>query len=87
MSHACSAVVTLFAADPQPVRKNVWFLVKNGGMDHGDYYWGLYRDYDRDPFPHSLLRTGQNMWPWLSVASEVQWPQGATGTGQEQDEP
>ena len=20
-------------------------------MDYGDYYWGLYRDYKRDPFP------------------------------------
>ena len=26
-------------------------------MDHGDYYWGLYRDYSKDPFPHSLLST------------------------------
>ena len=26
-------------------------------MDHGDYHWGLYRDYYRDPFPHSLLIT------------------------------
>ena len=26
-------------------------------MDYGDYYWGLYRDYYRDPFPHSLLGT------------------------------
>ena len=26
-------------------------------MDYGDDYWGLYRDYCRDPFPHSLLRT------------------------------
>ena len=26
-------------------------------MDYGDYYWGLYKDYHRDPFPHSLLRT------------------------------
>ena len=25
-------------------------------MDYGDYYWGLYRGYYRDPFPHSLLR-------------------------------
>ena len=25
-------------------------------MDYGDYYWGLYRDYYRDPFPHSLLK-------------------------------
>ena len=28
-------------------------------MDYGDYYWGLYRDYCRDPFPHSLLSTRQ----------------------------
>ena len=28
-------------------------------MDYGDYYWGLYRDCYRDPFPHSLLRTRQ----------------------------
>ena len=34
-------------------RTTVWCLVGNGGMDIGDYYWGLYRD----PFPHSLLRT------------------------------
>ena len=27
-------------------------------MDYGDYYWG-YRDYYRDPFPHSLLSTRQ----------------------------
>ena len=25
-------------------------------MDIRDYYWGLYRGYYRDPFPHSLLR-------------------------------
>ena len=36
---------------------SVWFLVGNGGMDYGDYYWGEYRDYYRDPFPHSLLST------------------------------
>ena len=35
----------------------VWFLVGNGGNDYGDYDWGLCRDYYRDPFPHSLLRT------------------------------
>ena len=28
-------------------------------MGYGDYYWGLYRDYYKDPFPHSLLRTRQ----------------------------
>ena len=34
-----------------------WFLVGNGGRGYGDDYWGLYRDYYRDPFLHSLLRT------------------------------
>ena len=29
----------------------------NGGMDYRDLYSGLYRDYYRDPFPHSLLST------------------------------
>ena len=24
-------------------------------MGYGDDYWGLYKDYYRDPFPHSLL--------------------------------
>ena len=26
----------------------VWFLVGNGRMDYGDYYWGLYTDYYSD---------------------------------------
>ena len=39
---------------PQVVRFTPWCLVGNGGMDIGDYYWGLYRYYYRDPFPHSL---------------------------------
>ena len=26
-------------------------------MDYGDYCWRLYRDYCKDPFPHSLLST------------------------------
>ena len=30
----------------------VW--IGNGGMGYGGDYWGLYRDYYRDPFPHSL---------------------------------
>ena len=30
-------------------------------MDYGDYSWGLYRDYYRDPFPHSLLSTRQQI--------------------------
>ena len=30
-------------------------------MDYGDCYWGLYRDYNRDPFPHSLLSTRQSI--------------------------
>ena len=29
----------------------VGFLVGNGGMYYGDYYWGLCRNYYRDPFP------------------------------------
>ena len=41
--------------------RTVRFLVGNGGMDYGDDYWGLYRDYYRDPFAHSPLRTGQRM--------------------------
>ena len=28
-------------------------------MDYGDYYWGFYRDYYRDPFSHSLLSARQ----------------------------
>ena len=30
-------------------------------MGYGDHYWGLYRDYYRDPFPHSLLSTRESM--------------------------
>ena len=26
-------------------------------MDYGDYCWGLYRDYYRDPFPHTQHQT------------------------------
>ena len=30
-------------------------------MGYGDYYyWGLYRDYYRHPFPHSLLSTRED---------------------------
>ena len=29
------------------------------GNGYGDYYWGLYRGYCRDPFPHSLPSTRQ----------------------------
>ena len=28
-------------------------------MDYGDYYWGLYRGYYKDPFPDSLRSTRQ----------------------------
>ena len=28
-------------------------------MGYGDCYWGLYRGYYRDPFPHSLRSTRQ----------------------------
>ena len=38
------------------VRQTPWCLAGNGGIGYGDYYWGLYRDYYRVPFPHSLLR-------------------------------
>ena len=34
-------------------------LLGNGGMDYGDYWWGLYRGYNGNPFPHSLLSTRQ----------------------------
>ena len=33
----------------------VWFLVGNGGLDYGDYYWGLCRDYSlgiHSPIPY-----------------------------------
>ena len=39
--------------------QSVWCLVGNGGMGYGDYSLGVYRDYYRDPFPHSLLSTRQ----------------------------
>ena len=32
-------------------RNTVWFLVGNGELGFGDHYWGLNRDYHRDPFP------------------------------------
>ena len=41
----------------------MWFevaiacLVLSREWGNGDYYWGLYRDYYKDPFPHSLLST------------------------------
>ena len=38
------------------------------GMGYGDYYWGLYRGYYRDPFPHSLLRTRQLCGGTVSLA-------------------
>ena len=41
------------------MEKSVWFLAGNGGMGHWDYYWALYRDHYKDPFPHSLLSTKQ----------------------------
>ena len=31
-------------------------------MGYEDYYWGLFLDYCRDPFPHSLLSTRQTSW-------------------------
>ena len=44
---------------PTSVNQNCLVLSREWGMDYGDYYWGLYRDYYRDPFPHSLLSTRQ----------------------------
>ena len=38
-------------------------------MDYGDYYWGLYRDYYRDPFPLSL-RSARQM---IQKAYHDQW--------------
>ena len=35
-------------------------------MDYRDHYLGLYRDYHRDPFPHSLLSTRESL-SWFSV--------------------
>ena len=40
---------------------SLWCLVGDGGMGYGDNYWELYRDYYRDPFPHSLLSTRQSL--------------------------
>ena len=33
-------------------------------MGYGDHYWGLYRDYYRDPFPGSLLSPRQSFPMW-----------------------
>ena len=46
---------------------SAWFLVGNGGIDYGDYYWGLYRDYYKNPFPRSPLRTRE----FLKVVSAL----------------
>ena len=42
-----------------PSRLGCLVLSREGGMDYGDFYWGLCRDYHRDPLPHSLLSTSQ----------------------------
>ena len=42
-------------------------------MVYGDYYWGFYGDYYRDPFPHSLLSTRQD---WRAINHD---PRGAWG--------
>ena len=34
-------------------------LVPSREWGYGDHYWGVYRDYYKDPFPHSLLSTRQ----------------------------
>ena len=63
--------ITLSDAQIQPgarVQTSVWFLVGNGGMGYWDYYRGLYMDYHKDPFRHSLLSTRQTWdfrrWSW-----------------------
>ena len=33
-------------------------------MKYRDYYEGLYRDYYRDPFPHSLLSPRESRLEW-----------------------
>ena len=38
--------------------KGMWEI---GGVGYGDYYWGLDRDYYRDPVPHSLLSPRQTI--------------------------
>ena len=50
--------------------------VGNGGMDYGDFYWGLCRDYYRDPFPHSLLSTRESLGIHLEGASHLLVKQG-----------
>ena len=35
----------------------VWFLLGNGGMGCGDYYWGLCRDYYNGSIPPFPLST------------------------------
>ena len=48
-----------------------WFLVGNGGMGFWDYCKGTLRDYHRDPFLHSLLRTRELCaWSLLRVQGE-----------------
>ena len=42
-------------------------------MDYGNYCWGLYRDYYRDPFPHSLLSTRESVFSLLSSERERCW--------------
>ena len=36
-------------------------------MDYRDYHLGLYREYYRDPFPHSLLSTREFKVPVLRL--------------------
>ena len=47
----------------------VWFLVGNGGMDYGDYHWGLYRDYYRDPCVWCLVGS-----PYIIPQNSPQYP-------------
>ena len=46
-------------------------------MDYGDDYWRSYRDYHRDPFPHSLLSTRQIMIMMVMISIPgLQWSEG-----------
>ena len=43
------------------VEQSYLVLRREWGNGLWDYYWGLYRDYYRDPFPHSLRSTRENL--------------------------
>ena len=49
-------------------------------MDYRDYYMGLYKDYYRDPFPHSLLSTREIRHPKLKFRGRGGGQQAFSGT-------